>query len=374
MVVAGMKPRNVGLDACRALAIVLVVFSHGAGYLEPLFPRAIARLTRVGFIGVELFFVLSGFLIGGMLLRSAGEPRNGWLRIFYFRRLFRTLPNYLLFLLLNLALGALLMRPSIPDDVWRYVLFLQNATSPHPKFFPEAWSLAVEELFYVGFPLAYLFVSWLLGINRKTAILVTALTVIVGSPLARGMLVLDYASWDEEVRKIAVFRFDGLMTGVLLAWLHQTHIVILNKKNVAGLLTALLLFSGIYVSLLPMDAMNASYFSRTFLFTFTSFGCAGLLIASLDLQWPLGLERAVTQLAKISYSAYLVNLPVLIIINQFVVNDGIAGVAWFIVYHLATFWLAALFYQRYELVFYRIRDQFVPEKKRENHLQLPLVA
>ena len=363
-----------GLDACRALAIVLVVFSHGAGYLEPLFPHAIARLSGVGFIGVELFFVLSGFLIGGMLLRSAGEAGNGWLRTFYFRRLFRTFPSYVLFVLLNVALGALLMRPPVPDDLWRYLLFIQNATSPHPNFFPEAWSLAIEELFYIGFPLSYLVISRLLGIRRQTAILVTALIVIVGSLLGRGVLLADPVSWDEEVRKVAVFRFDGLMAGVLLAWVHQNHPWILNNKIVARLLVGLLLFSGIYVSLLPTNAMNASFFSRTFLFTCTSFGCAGLVIASLDFRLPSGLEGFVTQLAKISYSAYLVNLPVLIVINQLVVNDGIVGAAWCLVFHIATFASAAVLYERYELVFHRIRDQYVPSKERTSHLRIRLAA
>jgi len=366
--------RNVGLDACRALAIVLVVFSHGAGYLEPLLPNVITTLARVGFIGVELFFVLSGFLIGGMLLRAAAESRNGWFRTFYLRRLFRTMPNYLLFVLINIALGVMLMRPPVPDNGWRYLLFIQNATSPHPNFFPEAWSLAIEELFYIGFPLSFLGMSWFLGIPRKTAILVTALGVIVGSVLARGMLVNDPLSWDEEVRKVAVFRFDGLMVGVLLSWVHQTHAWILKNRIVLGLLAALLLFSGMHVALSPMDAMNVSYFSRTFLFTFTSLGCGGLLIASLDLRLPSSLEPLVAHLAKMSYSAYLVNLPVLIVINQFAVNEGIAGLAWFLVFHVATFSLAGVLYQRYELVFYRIRDHYVPEKERTDPMQLRLAA
>lgn len=374
MRVAVTESRNVGLDACRALAIVLVVFSHGAGYLDPLFPDAIARLTRVGFIGVELFFVLSGFLIGRMLLRSAGESHGSWFGTFYLRRLFRTLPSYVLFLGLNIALGYLLLRPPVPEDFWRYVIFIQNAISPHPKFFPEAWSLAIEELFYIGFPLSYLVISWVLGINRRTAMLVTALAVMAGSLLARGSLVSDTVSWDEEVRKVAVFRFDGLMVGVLLAWLHETQAWIFKKKTVASLLTALLLLCGLYVALLPMEAMAASFFNRTFLFTFTSFGCAGVVIASLDLKLPSGLERAVSQLAKISYSAYLVNLPVLIVLNQFVVNDGIAGMLWFLVFHLATFLLALVLYQRYELVFYRIRDHYVPKRERTDHLQVPLAA
>lgn len=373
-VTAGERSRNAGLDACRAVAISLVVFSHGVGYLEPLIPHVTETLKVGGFIGVELFFVLSGFLIGQMLLRAAEESRCGWLKTFYLRRLFRTLPSYVLFIGLNILLALLVVRPPVPDDLWRYMIFVQNVNSPHPSFFPEAWSLAIEELFYIGFPLLFLVFSWALGINRSTAILVTALTVIVGSLCVRGILASESASWDAEVRKVAAFRFDGLMVGVLLAWLYQAHAWILQEKAVTRSLMALLVACGIYVSLTPLEAMNASYFSKTFLFTFTSFGCAAVVFASLSLQLRSSLKSVVTLIAKISYSAYLVNLPVLIVINQFVVNDGVAGVAWFLMFHLATFATAFALYQRYEVMFYRLRDRYVPEKGRTDHPQLQLAA
>lgn len=90
--------RNVGLDACRASAIVLVVFGHGVGYLERLFPNVFQVFQFSGFIGVELFFVLSGFLVGQMLMRQVGGGVPSWLGTFYLRRLFRTLPSYVMFL------------------------------------------------------------------------------------------------------------------------------------------------------------------------------------------------------------------------------------------------------------------------------------
>lgn len=154
-----------------------------------------------GFIGVELFFVLSGFYRADVT-PCCGESRCGWLKTFYLRRLFRTLPSYVLFIGLNIVLGLLVVRPPVPDDLWRYMIFIQNVNSPHPSFFPEAWSLAIEELFYVGFPLLFLVVSWALGMNRSRAILVTALIVIVGSLCARGILASESTSWDAEVRRL----------------------------------------------------------------------------------------------------------------------------------------------------------------------------
>lgn len=155
--------RNVGLDACRASAIVLVVFGHGVGYVQSLFPNVVQTFKFSGFIGVELFFVLSGFLVGQMLIRYVEGNVSGWLKTFYLRRMFRTFPSYALFLGLNVVLAVLAMRPTLPDQLWKYVLFIQNVTTPHPDFFPEVWSLAIEELFYIGFPLCFLAMSWAQG-------------------------------------------------------------------------------------------------------------------------------------------------------------------------------------------------------------------
>lgn len=247
-------------------------------------------------------------------------------------------------------------------------------STPHPNFFPEAWSLAIEELFYIGFPLSFLILSWALSIKRRAAILVTALIVILGSLLARGILASESVSWDAEVRKVAVFRFDSLMVGVLLAWLDQADARILREKAVTRSLMVLLVLCGIYVSLTPMEVMDDSHFSKTVLFTFTSFGCAAVVVASLPLQLPSSLTSVVTLIAKISYSAYLVNLPVLILINCFIVNDGVDGVAWFLMFHFATFASAFALYRYYEVTFYRLRDRYVPENGRTDQSQLQLAA
>lgn len=366
--------RNVGLDVCRASAIVLVVCGHGVGYLEPLFPNVAETMKCGGFIGVELFFVLSGFLIGQILIRYVDGQSPGWLKRFYLRRMFRTVPSYVLFLGLNSLFAFLAMRPAVPHDVWKYLIFVQNATSPHPDFFPEAWSLAIEELFYIWCPLCFLGMSSAFGINRKTAILVTALTVIVGSLLIRGIVAFEANSWDAEIRKISALRLDSLMVGVLLGWLHQTRSRLLTEKALVYTFVSVLVLCVVYVSMTPLERMNDSYFSKTLLFTLTSFGCAGLLIACLDLQLPSGLARVVTLIAKSSYSAYLVNLPVMILMNQFIVNDGALGVGWFLIFNLATFSVALALYVHVEVICFRYRDQYVPEYRRVENPYVRMVA
>lgn len=368
------SPRNPWLDVCRSLAILLVVLGHGIGYLEPLFPNAVPLFKFSGFIGVELFFVLSGFLIGQMLLRYAEEDSPKWLSTFYLRRMIRTLPNYGLFLVVNVTLAYMMIRPSGLSELWKYGLFVQNATTPHPEFFPEAWSLAIEELFYLGFPLCFLAVAWALRISNRAAIVGTALSVIGVSLLARGILVPEAVSWDEGIRKIAALRFVGLMVGVLLGCLDRTRSLVLRDKTVPLALVAVLLFCAVYVSVMSLQALDTSYFAKTLLFTFTSFGCAGLLIAGIDLRLPLGLESIAALIAKISYSAYLVNMPILLLMNQVVRNEGAAGVGLFLFFHLATFLVAFVVYQQYERVFYRLRDRYFPDRVQKNEPCLQLAA
>src|SRR5262245_39179853 len=93
--------RVFGLDVLRAAAVSMVLVAHARYLVMPLLPSA-ACLSIFGFLGVELFFVLSGFLIGGIILRTFPEvPRLPTLGHFWIRRWFRTLPNYYLFLALN---------------------------------------------------------------------------------------------------------------------------------------------------------------------------------------------------------------------------------------------------------------------------------
>ena len=98
-----MVRRNDWLDLCRALAILLVLLSHGRYLVRSALPWA-DYLRFGGFMGVELFFALSGFLIGGILIRLSRGSGTHWLRGFDARRWFRTLPNYYLFLLVNVLL------------------------------------------------------------------------------------------------------------------------------------------------------------------------------------------------------------------------------------------------------------------------------
>lgn len=351
---------NPWLDTCRALAILLVLLSHGRVYLRAVWP-ATDYLRFGGFMGVELFFVLSGFLIGGILLRLArrGGP---WLRGFYARRWLRTLPSYYLFLAINILLVILAVRPGALADAWSFAVFAQNLFSPPPLFFPEAWSLAVEEVFYLLFPAAFLLVARVTGIPDHAAMPRVAVAVIVATLVARLLLAPALSAWDDEIRKVAFLRFDTLMIGVLLAWLHDHGSRWLRGPwPLAG--AAGFAACSIYFAITPDAELNASFFAKSAFLTVAALACAGVVIAGIRWRLPELLRRPSAFLARVSYSAYLVNLPVAMTLVHVIDREATTApmaLAYWLAFMVATLLLSWLLHRTYERFFNEFRDRRFP--------------
>src|SRR5690242_17688132 len=145
------------LDALRGVAVLTVVFYHAADIGPSL---RLGRFVSFGYTGVDLFFVLSGFLITGILLQT--REYAGYLKSFYARRALRIWPVY--YALLFLAFVVLpMMRPEMSADIFRrsypwqsFPFFLQNLFANVQASFDAVrvtWSLAIEEQFYIVWPL-----------------------------------------------------------------------------------------------------------------------------------------------------------------------------------------------------------------------------
>jgi peptidoglycan/LPS O-acetylase OafA/YrhL len=353
-----VSSRNKWLDLCRSLAILLVLLGHGRLFLRSSMPW-MEYFKFGGFMGVDLFFVLSGFLIGGILIRLARMDSVSWLRGFYIRRWFRTLPNYYLFLLINVVLVLLAIRPGDLGVFWMYPIFVQNLFTPHPLFFPEAWSLAVEEIFYLLFPALFLLFGRVLGLDVRQAILLTSLLVIVLSLGARLDVATDALSWDADIRKIAFLRFDALMYGVLLAWFHDRWGGFRRIRIFS--LSAVIIFIAVsaYVAITPDEILDNSYFAKTLLFSMSALGCVGIIVIGLNWILPRPLATASEFLAKVSYSAYLVNIPVAFVVVK-VGGGRISGEIMWLIFMVTTLALSYLVYFVYERYFNNIRDRIIP--------------
>ena len=211
----------------RGIAILLVVLYHYVGLSEYHGSSSMAyglqRITSMGWTGVDLFFVLSGFLIGGILLDSKSQP--AYFQSFYRRRAFRILPIYYAWIAIYFVVAFTpLVRWGAPVDIVRdkwsivpvYGLFAQNiAWSRGPAYWTawlsSLWSLAVEEQFYLVVPLLIRF------LNRR-ALQVVLITSIFCSPLLR-LLAFKYIVPFHPAAPymIAPCRMDALAMGVLLA-------------------------------------------------------------------------------------------------------------------------------------------------------------
>ena len=218
------QERIIGLDLLRSLAILWVVYGHGLWILPESYHQIYHKLYLINLDGVSIFFMLSGFLIGGILLKIIHYKDLGRKELFDFwmRRWFRTIPTYFV-LLISLWLYYQFIGISIPiRDLLHYFTFTQNFYSSHPDFFPEAWSLAVEEWFYLLFPFLYfLFYQW----SKQKDILFLFITLLfILFPLVLRIVKyepgLAITEFDLEFRKIVLLRLDSIMYGVLAAYLH----------------------------------------------------------------------------------------------------------------------------------------------------------
>lgn len=229
------KKRNFGLDITRAFAILAVVYSHG----KPLVPKQ-GNLSKIYTYfevdGVPIFFVLSGFLIGNILLKIINKSQftfNNLLQ-FWIRRWFRTLPTYF-FILSLLILYYILTKTQLPEQLFEFVFFIQNFNSPHPSFFEVAWSLSVEEWFYLIVP-ALLYFLLKLKTSPKTALQTVVLITIIGPIIYRIYKVQTYqystiADYHIHLRTQVLTRLDSIMYGFLGASLLYYKVPIWFKYN-----------------------------------------------------------------------------------------------------------------------------------------------
>lgn len=199
------------LDGVRGLAILLVLGCHflpavGDGVLHGGFGGALRTGLSFGWVGVDLFFVLSGFLITGILLDSRESPYRA--RSFYSRRCLRILPLYYAALIVFFSL----VRAPFGDQIWWWAHLSNWGSAAKPLAYPHVthfWSLAIEEQFYLAWPL----IVWRLTPRR---LLHVAIIGAAGSLLLRNALA--FAGLGEHyLYRWTPFRLDGLLLGAVVA-------------------------------------------------------------------------------------------------------------------------------------------------------------
>jgi peptidoglycan/LPS O-acetylase OafA/YrhL len=313
------------LDGIRGLAVLAVMISHfhGLQKFKDLMwtDRIYGSIVDGGWIGVDLFFVLSGFLITGILYDSKGGTR--YFRSFYMRRVLRIFPLYYGFLFVVFVVAPLLVAPRsdlqwLLDHQWWYWLYIPNflaaAFTDHiPAYTGHLWSLAIEEQFYICWPLVVFLCS------RRTLIRL-CVGVIVVSLLLRIGFRLEGAPRD-WVYIVTPARLDGLASGALVTLLIRSAdgrvLVAKWAKPVALVCGALV--AGIWINYgrlswwnNPTGTVGLSLIALTFA------GLVGMAVTRRPSDWlPSALSHpALVFFGKYSYAMYVFQNPVMFFFEE----------------------------------------------------------
>jgi len=360
--------RVFGLDLLRMFAILYVVFGHSAILVPEVYKDIIRKITLDG---VAMFFVLSGFLIGGILIKIVEKEKPSFpvLLNFWSRRWLRTAPIYFIILTVVLVYTFAFKVERVPSDWYRYFIFTQNLNHKLPLFFAESWSLSIEEWFYLLTPVA-LFLA--LRISRTTVKTTTLIVLIIGIIaiigyrlyLFRTLHLTDFEELNLQITRQVLPRLDSIMFGVLAAYIAYYFPKVWNKANFA--IIPILAFIALYY-LKFKNPSNISEYSIVWLPIIKSlivFICLPFLTNWKEIRFPR-ISKAVTFISLISYSMYLTNLTVVIhILIKHVVHGNylhkhILPSYWeyeYLLFWVVTILLSYLLYVMIEVPFMKLRD------------------
>ena len=319
------RVRQPGLDLLRARAFVVVVIYPAAlfGFQLP------GRIDRFGWIGVDLFFALSGYLIGGQLLAPLARGNKIDLRQFFTRRALRIMPAYFVILAIYFLLPSWREYPDMAQPLWKFLLSVQNIALHGGTAFSHAWSLAVEDQFYLALPFLLLFLY-----SRPRAAIIIPCLIIFGGIALRAFLAARNPSVDGGVsfRGFQAWiyyptwtRLDPLVFGVALAATEKFRPIwwqrLINCAPWLWLPALGLIAFALYLG----ETKNLTVAACVWQFPLIAIGMAALLICAVSPRLPLRRVAipGAAFIASIAYSAYLIQKLVINGVEQFCTSHNI---------------------------------------------------
>jgi len=291
--------RQDGLDVLRMLAILPVLLFHAPSQLFHAMPPGLQYATRFGWMGVDLFFVLSGYLIGRQVFSAGEAPLGTQLRHFWVKRWTRTLPLYFGVLGTYALIKPWVFGAPFVGGGWHYALFLQNY-GPLQDFV-QSWSLCVEEHFYLVLPLL---AFGLRGRQWPTwAWLVPAAVSLVGRALVSRTFPADTPVLElvPALQWPTHLHLDGLGVGVFLARTAPRWQGWPARWRAASAGVGL----SVLVTTLALCGPTLLGLARLWVFPGLSVGFGLVLVGMESVRLPRGVQRGVYAVAVTSYGAYL---------------------------------------------------------------------
>ena len=309
--------RNQGLDILRGIAILMVLINHVEPGVLPGLPALSGpaggvywHLRSFGWSGVDMFFVLSGFLISGLLFKELERTGTLALGRFWGRRAFKVIPSYAVLLIVLAVTGATAWLDTTSlattaSSLVKHGLFCQNYLENNPN--GPTWSLAVEEHFYLVMPCMLLLLAWKADLAQfERRVLYTGVTILVTVLAARCYHAI-HSGVDAGDFRLSHFRIDSLFLGVLVQLLarrkHPIAQAVLGRPWLALVAAAVLIA--------PSFVLGRAH-PLMFSIGFTSLGLGYALVLLMfaqgfDLRHPGPLGRTLATIGTWSYNIYLWN-------------------------------------------------------------------
>jgi peptidoglycan/LPS O-acetylase OafA/YrhL len=359
------------LDGIRALAIWMVMLCHMFfawpydAHAFDAWPRPIYQLVSHGWLGVDLFFLLSGFLISGILMDTKNDPR--YFRNFYIRRVLRIMPLYFVMIgIWSLFYSQYRSYFVLSSFFGANLDYLLGVPEPHGP--GVLWSLAVEEHFYLLWPLLVLLLS-----RRKLLYLSAA--IFIGTPLLRGVAAA-HGVGAGQIYQLSWFRFDGLAAGALLAmWFRSEYA---SKPAAARIAVALLSVLAVGSIAGARFGLGGTHTPVSVAFRYTQayliFGSMFVLaVAWRGSRWTSPLRwKLMQRTGALSYCLYLVHLSIgdgyehLLSARNISLVDALGPTGAFsvraVVCIAASFAIASISERYLEQPFLALKDKFAAKK------------
>lgn len=320
------KDKLHGLDHLRAFAITIVFLFHYSGMFPH--PEWMNEFFRFGWTGVDLFFVLSGYLIAAQLFRDIAFGKIISFRTFFLKRFFRIVPAYWIVVAIYFYFPFVREREALAP-LWKYLTFTQNLRLDlrTQGTFSHAWSLCIEEQFYLVLPITLTLLTTL-KVFRKSAwlLLVVFLFGLIARYYSYNHFVAPYEDddsvviyWYKTIYYSTYCRLDGLLAGVSIAAMAQFRPAftrrIIQHGNLLFLLSLCTLI-GAYFLCLEQESFIASVWG----FPLIAFGYGVMVLAAISPYCFLYKfsSKITATIATLSYALYLTHKMVIHVAqNQF---------------------------------------------------------